>query len=288
MSQILFIVNPVSGGKDKTSIVKAARAAFPSSEIVMTSRAGEAEELARASAADVVVAVGGDGTVREVACGLIGSDKALGIIPCGSGDGLALHLGISRNVRKALKTLKEGHTTMIDYATVNGRPFFCTTGVGMDAVVANKFASSGSRGFRTYIAEAFETWYHYKAEKYTIIVDGEEYVLPAVIITIGNINQWGNDARITSLASVTDGLLDVAVMDQFNAMDIPVLATKLMDGRVHTSRFVTMLRGRKVILRRPSPGAAHLDGDPCEMGEEIVAEIVPASLKAVVAPGHKL
>ena len=288
MSQILFIVNPVSGGKDKTSIVKAVRAAFPSSEILMTSRPGEAEELARASSADVVVAVGGDGTVSEVACGLIGSEKALGIIPCGSGDGLALHLGISRNVKKALKTLKEGCTEMIDYATVNGRPFFCTTGVGMDAEVAMKFAHADHRGFQTYIKEAFATWYHYKGETYTIIVDGVEHRLPAVIVTIGNVNQWGNEARITSLASVVDGMLDVAVMAPFSALELPLLATQLMDGHVHRSHRVTMLRGRKVILRRSTPGPAHLDGDPCEMGTEINAEVHPAALKAVVSAGHKL
>lgn len=288
MSQMLFIVNPVSGGKDKTSIVKAVRAAFPSSEILMTSRPGEAEELARASSADVVVAVGGDGTVSEVACGLIGSEKALGIIPCGSGDGLALHLGISRNVRKALKTLKEGCTRMIDYASVNGRPFFCTTGVGMDAEVAIKFARAYHRGFQTYIKEAFETWYHYEGETYTIIVDGVEHKLPAVIVTIGNVNQWGNQARITSLASVVDGMLDVAVMAPFSALELPLLATQLMDGHVHRSRRVTMLRGREVILRRSSPGPAHLDGDPCEMGTEISAKVHPAALKAVVSAGHSL
>lgn len=292
MRKILFVVNPVSGGKDKKAVVKAIRDALASEnvewEIKMTTYAGEAEVLARESDADVVVAVGGDGTVRELACGLLGSDKALGIIPCGSGDGLALHLGISRNVKKAMGTLLEGCTEMIDYALVNGQPFFCTTGVGMDAIVANKFALSRSRGFRTYINEAFQTWYHYPGETYNITVDGKEHVLPAVIVTIGNINQWGNEARITPLASVTDGMLDVAVMAPFGAMEIPVLAAKLMDGRLQTSRRVTMLRGRKVILRRGSSGPAHLDGDPCEMGEEIVAEIVPSALKAIVNSRHKL
>ena len=288
MSQMLFIVNPVSGGKDKTSIVKAAIAAFPSAEIFMTTREGEAEEVAMASSADVVVAVGGDGTVSEVARGLVGSEKALGIIPCGSGDGLALHLGISRNVKKALRTLQEGYIQMIDYATVNGRPFFCTTGVGMDAEVAKKFAEAGHRGFQTYIREAFETWHHYKGETYNIIVDGVEHSLPAVIVTIGNINQWGNEARITPLASVVDGMLDVAVMAPFTAVEIPILATQLMDGHLNRSHRVTMLRGRKVVLRRPCPGPAHLDGDPCEMGTEIIAEVHPAALKAVVSAGAKL
>ena len=268
--------------------MKAIKAAFPSAGICMTSFAGEAESLARESTADVVVAVGGDGTVSEVARGLIGSEKALGIIPCGSGDGLALHLGISRNARKALKILQEGCEAMIDYALVNGRPFFCTTGVGMDAVVAKKFAEAGQRGLQTYIQEAWETWQHYKSETYSITVDGVEHVLPAVFVTIGNVNQWGNEARITSLASVTDGMLDVAVVAPFHTVEIPLLATQLMDGHAHRGRRVTMLRARKVILRRSAPGAAHIDGDPIDMGTEIVAEIVPSSLRAIVSKGHKL
>ena len=292
VKKILFIVNPISGGKDKSRIVGAIRSALSSSsleyEIKMTEYASHAEELARLSDADVVVAVGGDGTVSEVARGLIGSEKVLGIIPCGSGDGLALHLGISRRVSTALKTILEGRTEMIDYALVNSRPFFCTVGVGLDAEVARRFADSPRRGLRTYVEEAWDSWQNFHSDTYNINVDGQEYVLPAVFVTIGNVNQWGNEARITSLASVTDGMLDVAVVAPFHTVEIPVLAAKLMDGRAHTSHRVTMLRGRKVIVRRSGPGAAHCDGDPCEMGAEIVAEVVPASLKAIVAFGHRL
>jgi diacylglycerol kinase family enzyme len=140
VKRITFIVNPVSGGKDKKDVLAAIGryldlSAF-SYEVLQTGQAGDATRWARESEADIVVAVGGDGTVSEVAKGLLGTDKALGIIPCGSGDGLALHLGISRSPAKAVRTLNEACITRIDAARMDGRPFFCTAGVGLDANVS--------------------------------------------------------------------------------------------------------------------------------------------------------
>ena len=132
MKRITFIVNPVSGGKDKKKVLAAIdryldRSAF-TYEVLETEKAGDATAWARESGADIVVAVGGDGTVSEVATGLLGTGKALGIIPCGSGDGLALHLGISRNPAKAVRALNGGRIVRIDTARLDGRPFFCTAG----------------------------------------------------------------------------------------------------------------------------------------------------------------
>lgn len=279
----LYIVNPLSGGKPKDRIVRD----ITDGEVVFTKRAGEATGLAASSDADVVVAVGGDGTVSEVASGLIGTGKTLGIIPCGSGNGLALHLGLSLNPRKALRQLREGVIQPMDYGIVNGKPFFCTTGVGLDAEVAWQFASSGKRGLWTYISLAWKIWQDFKPDIYSVIVDGEEkYHGTAVFITVGNANQWGNQARITSLASIQDGLLDVCVVSEFRTIEIPVLAAKLLDGRAHTSRRTTMLRGKSVIIRRTREGAAHYDGDPCRFGKELVVEIVPAALR-IKAPLKK-
>ena len=189
---------------------------------------------------------------------------------------------------KALDVLSDGAVTDIDYALVDGQPFFCTVGVGLDAIVAQKFAASSKRGLETYIGEAWSTWHHFRPETYRIRVDGQEQVFPAVFVTIGNVNQWGNEARITSLASVTDGLLDVAVVHPFHTLEIPLLATRLMDGHAHRSHRVTMLRGHRVTILRGAAGPAHVDGDPCEMGKEITAEIVPGGLRAVVPTKHRL
>ena len=292
MKKILFIANPLSGGKDKKTILKDIDAAIDrqrfAPSFLYTERPGHATLLAREADADIVVAVGGDGTVSEVAQGLVGTDKVLGIIPCGSGDGLAFHLGLSRNPLKALRTIQDGITETMDYGKVDGRPFFCTSGVGLDAEVAWEFASAGKRGLWTYISLAWKIWQHFKPETYPIDVDGRTLSVPAVFVTVGNANQWGNQARITSLASVRDGLLDVTVVAPFHTWEIPVLATKLLDGRAHTSRRVTLLRGRQVTVVREKEGPAHYDGDPCMKGKEIHYEIVPAALHVRVPAGRKI
>lgn len=292
MKKILFIVNPLSGGKDKKTIIQTINASVDGSRfahsVVCTEYAGHATELARQADADIVVAVGGDGTVSEVAQGLIGTEKALGILPCGSGDGLALHLGISRNPRKALATLQDGVCQTMDCGEVDGRPFFCTTGVGLDAQVAWEFATAGKRGLWTYISLAWKIWQHFKPETYTLEIDGQTYRFPAVFVTVGNANQWGNQARITSLASVQDGLLEVTVVLPFHTWEIPVLATKLLDGRAHTSRRTRMFRGRQVVIHREKEGPAHYDGDPCRKGTEIHVNIVPSALHVMVPENRKI
>ena len=274
--------------------------------IVRTEYPGHASEIARSCEERLVVAVGGDGTVSEVACGLLqasgagschgsgeaqpGTDsgaertgKVLGIIPCGSGDGLALHLGISRNPSKAIDTLLGGSKIPMDYGTVNGRPFFCTTGTGFDADVAAAFASSRSRGLITYITTALRVWRHFKPLKYSISVDGRLFETDAAIVTVGNASQWGNHALITPEASVCDGMMDVTVVRPFHIWNVPRLALLLMTGKAYKAREVIHLRGRKILIHRPTEGAVHYDGDPCIMGRDITVETFPAALDVISA-----
>ena len=288
MKKILFIVNPISGGKSKRRIVALINRLLTKSrfsyEIRYTERAGHALELARDADADLVVAVGGDGTVSEVARGLILSrqPKTFGIIPCGSGDGLALHLGIPRRPAKAIAVLNEEASARMDYATVNGEPFFCTTGVGFDADVAEAFASSGRRGLFTYIATALRLWMHFEPQTYSITVDGETVETSAAIVTVGNVNQWGNQARITPLASLTDGMLDVTVVRPFHLWNVPRLAFLLLTGKAHKAREVRLLRGREVRSERKDNGAAHRDGDPFPAGRILTAKIIPSALSVTI------
>ena len=287
----LFVVNPISGGKGKQAVLRRIAEGMDAChqwEIVRTERPGHATELARKADADVVVAVGGDGTVSEVAQGLVGTEKALGIIPCGSGDGLALHLGISRNPSRAVRQLQDGTVETMDYGKVDGKPFFCTTGVGLDAEVAWQFAQSGKRGLWTYISLAWKIWQNYRPDTYTIEVDGRALTTPAVFVTVGNCNQWGNQARIAPLASIQDGLLNVSVVRVFHTWEIPVLAAKLMDGRAYTSRRVQHTEGKHVVVRRTRSGPAHFDGDPFLAGTELDVEVVPAALRIVVPKGKKV
>ena len=291
MKRITFLVNPVSGGKDKKKVLAAIdrfmdRSRF-SYEVLTTGKPGDATAWARESKADIVVAVGGDGTVSEVALGLMGTDKALGISPCGSGDGLALHLGISRNPVKAVRVLNAACITRIDTARLDGRPFFCTAGVGLDADVAYEFARSPKRGLGKYISTAWNLWMHGdRANPYVVETDTETWSGPAVIITVGNANQWGNEARIVPKASLRDGLLDVTVVEPFATWEIPVLAARLMTGKADTSRHVRSFRSTQVHIRRDHPGPAHWDGDPFEAGVDLCLEIVPGTLDVVVPPSR--
>lgn len=283
---ILFIVNPISGGIKKDRIIKAIEKEMASTsckwEILKTEYAGHATEIARRSEADIVVAVGGDGTVSEVAHGLTGTDKALGIVPCGSGDGLALHLGLSRTPIKALRQILGGELSEIDYGDVNGHPFFCTTGVGFDAEVSLAFAKAKKRGLKTYITESWNIWKHYKALDYEITVDGKSRTVPAMFITVGNANQWGNRARITPDASIRDGRLDITAVKPFRFFQFPALGIRLFTGTANKSRKVLHLRGEAITIRRPVEGAVHFDGDPSEMGKNLEIRIHKAALKVIV------
>ena len=287
MKRITFIVNPVSGGKDKKDVLAAIGRYLDLSqfsyEVLQTGQAGDATKWARESEADIVVAVGGDGTVSEVATGLLGTEKALGILPCGSGDGLALHLGISRSPAKAVKVLNDACIATIDAATVNGRPFFCTAGVGLDADVSLDFARSEKRGLTTYITTAWEDWKQRNPnDKYVVETDTEAWAGPAVFITVGNANQWGNEARIVPKASLRDGLLDVTVVQPFSTLEIPDLAARLMLGKADSSRHVRTFRGKTVRIHRDHSGPAHCDGDPFEAGVDLQMEIKPGALRVVV------
>lgn len=286
--KITFIANPVSGGKSKEKILQTITDRIDTNkysyEIRMTERPGHATEIARDCDSDVVVAVGGDGTVSEVAQGILAAErpKNLGIVPCGSGDGLALHLGISRHPCKAVDVLNKGRIVEIDHATLNGKPFFCTAGVGLDAQVAWEFASSRRRGLWTYISTAWRLWQHFVPDTYTITVDGKTVTLEAVMVTAGNVNQWGNNARITPLASVCDGQLDVTAVLPFKTWRIPGLAWKLLTGKAHKSRFTRLFKGASVDIVRTQAGPAHYDGDPLEMGDHLELRIMPHTLQAIV------
>lgn len=294
MRSIDFIVNPVSGGKDKSRVLKTIEKQLDKSlftyAVHTTTAPGDAERLARESTADIVVAVGGDGTVNEVARSLVGTDKVLGIIPCGSGNGLALHLGISRTPSQAVQTLNEGVVTRIDAALMNGRYFFCTAGLGLDAAVSLDFTRSTRRGMANYIALAWSDWKEHPEDEYAVECGSEHWSGKAVFLTVANANQWGNQARIAPMASLQDGLLDVVVVRPFTLLEIPDLAARLMSGHADTSRRVVHFSGSRIHLHRSGPGAVHYDGDSAEAGTDFDLEVEPDALQVLVSEDyiHKL
>lgn len=288
MRHIDFIINPIAGGKDKASVFSAIGKQLDGGQfvprILVSEGPGDASRLARESTAEIVVAAGGDGTVSEVARELIGTEKVLGIIPCGSGDGLALHLGISRIPALAVRTLNAARVEAIDVASMNGHPFFCTAGFGLDATVSLEFARSTRRGLARYVTLAWDEWKQYPVDTFTITTEGESWTGKALFVTIANANQWGNQARIAPMASLQDGLLEVVVVRPFNTLEIPELATRLMTGRAHTSRHFLHFNGSRFHIHRERSGPVHCDGDPFEGGTDFDLSVSPGALKVLVPP----
>lgn len=219
MQHLLVIINPISGRSSKTKIAKRIIKSLDLMKydvtIRFTDHPGHATSLASEAVSDgfnVVVAVGGDGTVNEVARALVGTDTALGIIPCGSGNGLARHLRIPMKTRKAIEIINTGEVDAIDVMTVNGQYCFCTAGVGYDAKVSAEYAQEARRGLVTYARKALRGWFKYEPEEYTIELDNQVLKRKAVSITCANANQWGNEFYEAPKASLKDGLIDVTII----------------------------------------------------------------------------
>lgn len=277
----LFIVNPISG---KGLASKQRIVSFLEREgcrVVYTERAGHATLLARDFDGDTVVAVGGDGTVNEVASGLVGTGKVLGIIPCGSGNGLARHLGISMFPRRAYDVLTGGRLLPLDEGLVNGRPFFSVCGVGLDAMVSEVFAKSGSRGLNTYVSDAIKVWHDFKPGNYIIVSDGRRIEREAAIISVNNSNQWGNGVKVAPEARIDDGLLDVTIIRMFHTVEAPFMLARLLDGSFWKSVRVEHFTARDIEISRESEGPAHCDGEYMEAGCEISVSLIPGPLKVI-------
>lgn len=237
--KIAFVINPISGTQNKNFILECVKAQLDKDkyapEVIYTERAGHAIEIAAAKANEdffAVVAIGGDGTINEIARSLVHTNTALGIIPCGSGNGLARHLQIPMDVKKAIDIINGGNIDVIDYGKINSQPFFCTCGVGFDAFVSLKFAQAGKRGPLTYIEKTLVESLKYRPETYELEVDGSSLRYKAFLIACGNASQYGNNAYITPQASMDDGLLDVTIIEPFNMFEAPSMAFQLFNKTI--------------------------------------------------------
>lgn len=290
MKNIAFVINPISGTHNKRKLPKLIQQLLDHEQwnfdIRMTERPGHATELAQQYAQmgfDAVVACGGDGTVHEVACGLRDTNTALGIIPLGSGNGLARHLQIPMKTEKAIALLNFSEVISADYGLENGRPFFCTCGTGFDAYISKEFAENGKRGLKTYIQEIIKGYFSYKPQTYRLLGEGVDLKLEAFVVTIANANQWGNNAIIAPQASIQDGMLDICVLSPFPLIAAPHLALKLFTKTMDKGLFMHTVRTRQVVLHREAPGVFHFDGEPCDESQDIMIEVKHDGLKLLVA-----
>ena len=293
MKNIAFIINPISGGKETQNakrkvpklIMQTLDAAQWLPNIVFTERPGHATELSHQFARmgfDAVVAVGGDGTVHEVACGLRDTQTALGIIPMGSGNGFARHLNIPIRPIKAIEMINHSEPISVDYGTANGRMFVSTCGTGFDALVADNFAGSSKRGFMTYVQNVLKEAFTYQPQTYHLVGDGLDVTHKAFLITFANANQWGNDALIAPKASVQDGKMDIMLMSSHAILGSASLALRLFTGSIDDSHFMDTLRAQEVTLVRESAAPFHIDGDPVEIEKDIHIKIIEDGLRVLV------
>lgn len=291
---MIFIVNPISGTQGKKAILKWIDERLDRTlyeyEVVKTEYAGHATEIAANAVKegiDIVVAIGGDGTINETARSLIHSNTALGIIPCGSGNGLARHLRIPMDPKAAIDILNENNQIQMDYGKINNIPFFCTCGVGFDAFVSLKFADSGKRGLLTYLENTLHESLTYQPETYEI--ENEEGTVrhKAFLIACGNASQYGNNAYITPQASLTDGLMDVTILEPFTVLDVPSLSFQLFNKTIDQNSRIKTMRAKKIKIHRNKSGVFHYDGDPIMGNEDLEVEIVPHGLNVITSSKKK-
>ncbi|MFM7022401.1 MAG: diacylglycerol/lipid kinase family protein [Flavobacteriales bacterium] len=286
---ILFIVNPISGtGKQRYIQEKVNQ--LLSKDIFnvsfrFTERAGHAVEIAgeaSVSGVDIVVAVGGDGSVNEVAKGLLGSRTAMAIIPTGSGNGLARHLGIPCNVDKALLLLNDSREFCIDTCTISGHFFVGAAGLGFDALIAHEFAKLKRRGFVSYIKVFLKKYYSYSPKTISLKNHDENTGSESFVFSFLNSSQYGNGTVISPDSVIDDGHFEVVSIKKIPFYILPFYAYKLFAGTLKNDKYFRSWRVKNISVK--TEGAiAHIDGEPISLPNEFEVTIQPKSLWVVVA-----
>lgn len=272
----LLIVNPISGTRSKRGIGKFVSDRLAplgiKTEVFRTQKKGDAYEKAREVAQngiDMVITAGGDGTVNETANGLAFSDTTLGILPFGSGNGLARTIGIPLDTFEALKIIIAGNVLKIDRGMANDIPFYCTFGMGFDANVSEKFASMKKRGKISYVRSAIREYLNYRSQPYAISISGKVITEKAFLIAVCNASQYGNNAYIGPNAKLTDGLLDITLVHADNLLNTMVMAVDLMTGMIDKNRSIDTFQTPEASIVRMDEGPVHIDGEPMQMGKKI-------------------
>ncbi len=290
--KIRFIVNPVSGASWKRGDIEALlqkhldyEKYIP--EICFTQAAGHAIELSKKAVdknVDVIVAVGGDGSVNEVSSQLIHTESTLGVLPGGSGNGYAMHLGIGRRMKKAIEILNNGKVHVVDTIRLNGMPYVNLSGVGFAANIAYKFKQSKKRGFINYFAITMNQAYKFPFQKYEISVDDQPFIKrECLMVEVANSTSFGYNFKPAPMAKIDDGLMDLIIVNARPKWKYFLSFPKMINGRIHTSNYMENISCKKVKIKIPDNSYIHLDGEGQMISDELNYEIVPNSLK-VIAP----
>ena len=292
---LAFIINPAAGssrrGSGSADLVGAIRrccaAAGADHEVAFTERPGHGRELAAALAGrgfSPVVAWGGDGTVNEVASALMRRDAVLGIVPAGSGNGLARELGISLRPGEAIETALRGRDRVIDVGELAGRPFVNLAGVGLPASVADLFARLSGRGLAGYVLATARELLRYRSERYAVATRERTIEQPALFIELANGRQYGNGAVVAPHARLDDGRLDLVSVDPIGPARAAWGLWRLFNGTIDRHSYVHCSRVDRVTVSADRPLRFHVDGEPVRGGCRLSATVHPAALRVRVPP----
>lgn len=289
LKHIVFIVNPKSGTERRKEIESAVRSNLDSSrfsyDIQETQYAKHGTQLAKDAAlngAYAVVAVGGDGSVNDIATGLAGSNTILGIIPKGSGNGMARTMGIPLNADDAVKVINRDQVQAIDVAYANDRLFVSNAGVAFDALISRKFAKSERRGLAVYSWLVTKHMWLYKEWDFTITIDGKELKERAFMVNVANGKQFGYNFQIAPMADYTDGKLDVIIIRKFPKILGGLIALRAMSGTIAKSPYVTHYTAKEVTISHQGLRLMQTDGDAHDCSSQIKFSIRPSAQRVFV------
>jgi len=295
--KICFIVNPISGSQKSRQINRVFLAAHLDADrydfdILHTEHKGHGMELAKKAiveGCDVVTAVGGDGTVREIGSVLVDTDKAMAIIPTGSGNGFSRDLGIPMNLEGALAVINAGAQRAVDTGKIRSlkevpakwTSFMSNAGIGFDAYMSDKFDKLEKRGLWSYIKAIWKEFWAYEIHEYRLVIDGKEIKRKSWLITFANACQYGNNATVAPNALLDDGLFDVCIVPKFPNWKLPILLYRFFHNSIDKSGYLEVIRGKSIQVFK-KVAYAQIDGDFIQLEENLEVEINPASLKVVV------
>ena len=280
-----FIVNPNAGSKNKAKYTKLIQLIKSNDAHIIweTTEPLEAVDFAKKAleqGANRIIAVGGDGTINEVASVLVGKAIPLGVIPVGSGNGLARHLNIPLNYKKAFQKALVGATIKIDVGHINNKPFFCTAGVGFDAAVAHRFANSKGRGLLNYIKATIITLFKYKPIQVSINNAPVEKIFS---LSIANANQFGNNAFISPFSNIQDGQLELVKIGILNKLQAGIIAVRLFKKSIHHSNDVHIIACKTASIYYAKNAPIHIDGENLVTDNELLnITISPLALNVIV------
>jgi YegS/Rv2252/BmrU family lipid kinase len=287
--KIVFIVNPKSGKNSKTRIEelihKNLDAEKWNAEVVRTKYASHASSLVFEfveQGFQHIVAVGGDGTVNEIATSVFRCGVKLGIVPCGSGNGLARFLKIPMKKADAIKLLNKKQYKEIDVGSINDKFFFCTCGTGFDAKIGFKFAKNEKRGFYQYVKTILKEFRKYRPKNYKLTIDNNKIKRKALLVTVANAGQFGNNAFIAPKAQIDDGFFDISILRPFPRYKALLLSVKLFSGNIDRSRYFERFSGHTIVFHKKKKYKFHVDGEPVKLDGPVKIDIIPSALKVLV------